>query len=276
MPQKFPKPTEQKLNFRRNLVKHHKLVGHYDTFFAKEINGLTFKLEPKQNDRGWHPSSHCLAPPSQLYYYATHHGEKAIHGASLNKVFAVGHFWHQVLQYATVQMDLCDASAIERRGFHGWGLNKLKPGFDTQEFARNYGAETVWQKWHYATGQGDIAPITLGNRDYVVDFKTMNSRDFKVAGGGAIPEWAAGKYEAQVNIYMDFFNLEHALIVGVQKDSPHDFCEVEFERNQPLIDWVYSKWEFAAECIAAKSPPTQGDDLLFDIDPGLFGGPVVT
>ena len=37
--------------------------------------------------------------------------------------------------------------------------------------------------------------------------------------------------------------MEKAIILKVQKDSPHDLAEVELVRNQPLIEAIYDKWK---------------------------------
>lgn len=267
MPQKFPKEADTEINFRRNLVKHHKLVGLYDEFFAKEIEGFTFAIEPKQKDDGWHPSGHCIPGVRELWHHAVDpHGD----GFSLGvrKSFPVGHFWHQLLQFATVQMGLAKPEAIERRGVRGWGhtsvgaVRKVEWG------------DVPWAPFHYATGQGDIAPIEAPDFTGIVDFKTMNARDFKLAEGGLLPDWAEYKYEAQINIYMDFFDQDYGMIVGIQKDSPHNFCELVYERNQELIGMIYDKWEFVGECLDADVEPTPSDEKLFVIPEYVYQGAI--
>jgi hypothetical protein len=125
--------------------------------------------------------------------------------------------------------------------------------------------------FHWATGMGDLAPCSIPHHgDYVVDFKTMSSHQFK---GNDIPGWAAHKYEAQINIYMDWFDCEQALIVAINKDTPHDMKEFEFRRNQPLVDAIYDKWLFVSECLDANEAPTPLDDNMFQFD-SLYKGPI--
>jgi hypothetical protein len=263
---KFPK--SEKYNFNKNLVKHHKLATHLDLYLGTEVADFQFTYTPKEEDHGFHPSGHCTPPPSALYEMAqallTGNFVKKEWGAAMLKTFMVGHFWHQLLQKAVLDLGFAEPSAIERKGKKGWGYSLAEP-------------ETPWHsaKWdpkpyHWATGAGDVAPCSIpGHGDYVVDFKTMSSHQFKTNG---IPDWAADKYEAQINIYMDFFELERGLIVAVNKDSPHDFKEFEFERNQELIDRIYDKWEFVSACLDEGEAPSTLDDELFNDFP--YTGPV--
>jgi len=256
MATKFPKTNH--LNFRRDMVKRHKLVPHLDRFLITEPEDFQFVYEPKKSDDGWHPSGHCTPPVTELYEGALEAIENLKHTgpkvkrerpASLQKTFLVGHFWHQLLQYACIQLGFATEDSIECAGSRRWDKGP----------------------YCWATGSADIAPCVIpGVGDYLIDFKTMNTRDFKTNG---MPAWVAEKYEAQINIYLDFFDMERALIVPVQKDSPHEMKEFEFVRNQPLIDAVYEKWEFVSECIAEGKAPSKLDNDSFSLE-GLFKGPV--
>jgi hypothetical protein len=244
MPLKLPKH-----DFTRNLVKRHKLVGHLDRYLAVEVEEFEFKYEPKKSDDAWHPSGHCTPAVTDLYQIATGNVERKEWGAGMLKTFMVGHFWHQLLQKAVVDIGLAPQEAIEVVGKDSWAD---KP-------------------YHWATGAGDIAPCSIpGHGDYVVDFKTMSSLQYRANG---VPDWAADKYEAQINMYMHFFELDKALIVAVCKDSPHDMKEFEYVRNQELIDAVIDKWKFVSECLDSHTPPSALDDDEFTLY-GLFKGPI--
>lgn len=270
MAQSFPKSGKH--NFNRNLVKRHKLVPHLDRFLVTEPENFQFDYEPKKSDDGFHPSGHCTPSATALYASAVEYienakipgpREKVERKASLQKTFLVGHFWHQLLQWAVVEMEMAEPEAIERRGTRGWGPE--------QSIGNASIGEYKWLPYHWATGSADIAPLVLPTgEEYLVDFKTMGSHDFK---GASMPAWAADKYEAQINIYLDFFDMERALIVAVQKDSPHDMKEFEFVRNQPLIDAIYDKWHFVSECLDAGEAPSELDNDEFVLD-DLFKGPV--
>lgn len=249
----------EKRNFTRNLVKRHKLAGHLDRYLSTEVEEFEFAYEPKVEDDAWHPSGHCTPPVTALYGLAKSiidgTAEKKQWDVGMLKTFMVGHFWHQLLQKAVVDLGFASPEAIEVQGVRRWG--------------EIVGPRTA-KPFHWATGAGDIAPCSIpGAGDYVIDFKTMSSHQFNSSG---IPEWAADKYEAQINIYMDFFGLEKGIILAINKDTPHNFKEFEFERNQPLIDAVYDKWEFVSECLDNDEAPTTLDDKLFDNLP--FTGPI--
>lgn len=249
---KFPKSENR--NFTKNLVKRHKLATHLDKYLGKEVEEFEFIYEPKLDDDAWHPSGHCTPSVTDLYALATEPQEKKDWGTAMLKTFLVGHFWHQLLQKAVVDLGFAKPDAIERRGIRGWG----------EELPFDVERETDFRPYHWATGAADVAPCSIPNHgDYVIDFKTMSGHQFKQS---SIPDWAAVKYECQINIYMDFFDIDKGLIVAIEKDSPHEFKEFEFERNQDLIDAIYDKWKFVSECIDNDDPPTDFDNDNFEIE----------
>jgi hypothetical protein len=255
---KFPKSS--KYNFAKNVQKRYVLAPHLDLYFANEVVGLEFKLEAKEKDDAWHPSGDCTPTVTELYYMALDRQAGRVE-KRFSKAFPVGHFWHQLLQKAVLDMGFATPEAIERRGLRGWGPEQP---FDVRR-------ECDYLPFHWATGQGDVAPLEIpGQPPFIVDFKTMSSRDYRLAG---MPGWVAEKYEAQINIYMDFFDINDALILCVEKESPHGFKEFRFQRNQTLIDAVYDKWYFVSECLDAEVEPTAKDDKDFSLT-GLFEGPV--
>jgi hypothetical protein len=273
---KFPKSA--KYDFRRDLVKRHVLVPHLETFLGTEIEHLEFDYKPKEKDDAWHPSGHCTPPPTALYAYAVHeHTEPKEWGSAMLKTFLVGHFWHQVLQHACLKLGFATPEAIERRGGRDWGATIEYENCSMGCVGGHSENCTAWkvkgvrpQPWHWATGSADIAPLVIPAGEFLCDFKTMSSHQYKQNG---LPDWAADKYEAQINIYMDWFDLEDGLIVAINKNGPHDMKEFRFARNQPLIDAIYDKWEFVSECITEGEVPTAQDDDFFNID-GLFQGPI--
>lgn len=299
MPMKLPTSNAKKLNFRRNLVKRHKFVGYLDEWMATEPEGFEYKHIIKQDDDAWHPSSHCTPDVTELYHYAITPRTPYVAGGKMkdrtpgvNKNFVVGHFWHQLLQYGTLQLGLAKPESIEQRRVRVWGDSRkngpLCPQclslpntkfFDPEGAIVCLRGHAFWDSnglapipYHWAAGAGDIAPLELPKYgEYLVDFKTMGGRAFKEVG---LPTGFAEKYEAQINIYMDLFDLEKALIVGVQKDTPHEFKEIEFVRNQPLIDAIYRKWEFVSECMDVGVTPTTLDNDYFVLT-DYFQGPIV-
>jgi hypothetical protein len=260
----------------KNLGKRYKLVPFLDKALTTFDAPWEFKYEPKISDSGWHPSGHCMPPVSALYAEAkmltqewevkdSQGGQFEDHvnakpealKAETRKAFMVGHYWHQLLQHLSVELGFAGPNDIERRGRKEWGIPNVYyfgGGGDGFRFPKPY---------HWATGSGDIAPCKLpGGWEGVVDFKTMASAQYKLPD---VPPWAADKYKCQINMYMDFFDLEHGLIVAINKDAPHDFKEFEYERDQALIDAIYGKWEFISECLDHDIEITKDDDEHFPL-----------
>jgi hypothetical protein len=224
--------------FVKNLIKGHKLANHIDKVIGEGEFEWSAKFKPKVGDDAFHPSGDCLPSAYALYSKAVDMDEGKPHPASLLKTFTVGHFWHHYIQHIVVErLAFADWSDIERKAKSRWGDGPF----------------------HWASGAADIAPCRIPvHGDYLVDIKTMGSHDFKQSG---LPNWCAPKYEAQVNIYMDWFDLEKTIILCVSKDSPHDFKEFEFHRNQPLIDAIYSKWKLVSDCIDQGVAPPEDYEI---------------
>lgn len=239
----------------RNLARNTKLVQHLDKAIGKGDFIWQYEYEPKKADDAWHPSGHCTPSVYELYHDAKgsvwmNPGVPTVpvapHPASLLKTFQVGHFWHAYLQWIVEkQLGFCEAKHIERRGKRVW--------------QQSIGRADAPTAFHWVTGSADIAPCSIpGHDDYLVDFKTMGAHDFKPM---AAPKWAVGKWECQLNIYMDFFDIEKALIVGILKDSPHEFKEFEFHRNQELVDALYSKWKLVSACLDEGVEPPEDEEI---------------
>lgn len=226
----------QKDKIVRNLAKSYKLVTHIDRSIDEGEFAWDAYFNPKEEDDAWHPSGDCTPSLNELFLKGTGQLEERPFSVGLRKSFMVGHFWHQYLQYIVEKrLEFCDSDAIERQGRKVW---EEKP-------------------YHWATGAGDVAPCAIpGFGDFLVDFKTMGAHDYKREG---LPDWCAVKYECQINIYLDFFDLEQGLIVAILKDSPHDMKEFTFTRNQPLIDAIYDKWKLAGLCIADNVEPPEDE-----------------
>lgn len=221
----------------RNLAVNHKLVPHLEKALGEGDFVWEYSYQPKKGDDAWHPSGDCVPSLNELYWQAKD-PQKEQFGSSLYKTFQVGHFWHQYLQWIVEkQLNFAGPDDIERSGSKRWGDGP----------------------YQWARGSGDIAPCTIPEfGQYCVDFKTMNSFDFKKQ---ELPDWCASKYECQINIYMDFFDLDQGLIVAIQKDSPHDMKEFEFKRNQPLIEAIYHKWHIVSECLQQGVEPPENEHV---------------
>lgn len=226
----------KKDTFVRNLVKNHKLAGYIDKSIGDGEFDWHADFKVKTGDDAFHPSSDCVPSVAALYKSRTTESQGISTG--LSKAFQVGHFWHAYIQWIVV----------ERLGFATWDDVEVR-------------GETRWAEGPYgwATGSADIAPCRIPDMgDYLVDIKTMRASDFKQQG---IPSWCAVKYECQLNIYMDWFDLDDAILLAVCKDSPHEFKEFAFTRNPPLCDAIYKKWRIAGECIQTGVVPDEDYEI---------------
>lgn len=235
----------------RSLGEKYKLVPHLDMALATEDFSWEFEYKPKQADDAWHPSGDCTPTLRDLYLKATNETKEEAIGPGLRKIFMVGHFYHQYLQWVVQhRLQFAGADAIERRGYTWWG--------DVRDAPQPGGRLDITPlPYHWATGSADICPCEIpGEGDFLVDFKTVNPRMY---AGGVRPEYLE-KWECQGNIYMDFFNMDRALFVLIDKSSG-DMKELEYRRNQPLIDAIYLKWKIVAECLTDCVEPPAAEQV---------------
>lgn len=259
-----------KTQVTKNLGKKYKFVPFLEKAIADFEEEWQFVYQEKERDEYWHPSGHCIPDATELYAVAT--GDVASDSISggLRKIFQVGHFWHQWLQHITLhKLEFCAPEAIERRAIRSWGGKEVAK---VQIIEAGLSAGD-WKPapFHAVTGSGDIAPLETPNWKGIVDFKTMNAANFAQQ---RIPSYFDAKYECQINIYMDLFDEGEAIILPINKDTG-EFKEFLYERNQPLIDTIYEKWEFVSACLEASEAPTQADNDMFTLD-NLLAGPIST
>lgn len=240
----------------RNLGKKYRLVPYLEKAISEFDGEWQYSYKEKGNDHHWHPSSHCTLTPSQLFAVATETYESEPWPTSTLKAFQVGHFWHQWLQYIVEHsLHFATAEEIERHAVHSWGYS-----LDEKETPIS---SATWKPkpYHSVAGSADIAPCTTPNWSGGVDFKTMNVRDFALAEKQVLSQYNADKYECQLNLYMDLFDEDEWLLVAVQKESPHNFAEILYRRNQPLIDHLYDKFKYVTDAIdAGEAISTLEDD----------------
>lgn len=230
-----------------------------------------YQYDPKLEDNAWHPSGHCIPSLHELYHHAkdapivpppTPYSKPVFRAMepSLTKIFQVGHFWHQYLQEVCVRADFCAPEHVERRGIMGWKTNDGR-SFNFKKTGPQDGFDAMYEfgpaPYHWATGSADICPCEIpGHGEYLIDFKTMGSHQFRP---NTPHELTMEKWECQLNVYMEFFDMEKAIILGINKDAPHDFKEFEFHRNQPLIDAIFGKWQLVSECLDEGIAPPEDE-----------------
>lgn len=226
--------------FLKSLSQKRILVPHIERYLQKAEFPDEWKLTinpnktPDQFTPTFHPSGDCLGCARILY--AKYNGDlpKDEKDATSQKNFAVGNFWHIWLQ--TILVDelgfatwedvekKCVKVSWEGRGWVQVGENGKYP-------------DPTWM----TSGSADVICNIPGyDEPYLVDFKTMNSRQFAQTNDKL--EHIIRKWRYQVMCYMEWLGLEQAIVVVIEKDTPHAFREIVIKYDPELLPPVYDKW----------------------------------
>lgn len=227
-------------NFAKMLAKKEILVPHLDNWFAQSElhpSEIEFSIHPhKEQDDAFHPSS-ATGCARLLYAKQMHHlpDEGRQLAALRNKTFMFGHFFHAMIQTVLAEhLKFCTWDDIEKE--HRWG------------------ATTAQGNEFWARGFIDIARAIIPGQEkpILIDIKTMNAHHFVMKD---LPYSMYEKYHAQVQLYLDWEDLDTAIILGCEKDNPHRFKEIIIKRDKLFVNNIYDHWEVVADAIAAGSPP---------------------
>lgn len=253
------------------LALNYRVAPHIDQFLENNPEyAWEAKFSPKIADDAWHPSGDCTPSVYDLWLKATGRVEYKPTSLSLKKTFNVGHYFHQWIQDILVRIEFAVPESLERRGGTKWGectINQdgLTPQSAWSLWPVNDIPGTPWAgaykpaPYHWATGSADVAPCILADSTHVLlDIKSISSVDAKT---DAPPTRFVDKWECQANIYLDWFDLDEAIFLGVNKEAPHNFREWVFRRNQPLIDAIYEKWKIVSLAIDEGIELNEGDDI---------------
>lgn len=224
--------------FLKQLAKKELFVPHIERYLAKaEFPEIwNFPIRPhKEPDKFFHPSGDCT--PCERYLFAKFAEPDRLplstHNATSHKNFMVGHFWHILMQDIFVATNMAEENDVE--------LKLMR-------------REEDWT----AVGSADIGRAYSPGHDasYLIDFKTMNSRGF---ASGPSDDLLA-KWRLQVNCYMDWMQEfgdppQQAVMILIQKDSPHAFKEVVIDYEPGIIYPIYNKWSIVHEALQTNEPP---------------------
>lgn len=221
------------------------LIPHIEAFLAAGKFPKTWDVtipNLKEKDDFYHPSSHCFMSPLDLWSYRKGQLAGRPISSALRKTFDCGHMWHGYIEVVLQEMGFVSKDNVELQVTH--------------EFQGRYGNAT-------ARGTIDLNDVIIpGHSPWLVDIKTMNKGEFE----SGPRKQTFQKWEAQVNMYMDWQKQDQALILAVCKDSPHDFREYKIERNPELVQEIYDRWSYVEYCLAENIKPT--DD--YEVDPLLL------
>jgi len=202
--------------------------------FPKEWN---FTISNYREDDGhFHPSTDAFLKPSILYLAKKGLLLSPNISPNLRRTFDCGHMWHNYLEAIMVDMGFVRPDDVEV--------------YTTHRIVTKRGSAM-------GAGTGDMVGVNIpGHGQWLVDIKTMNRKQFDQGAS----EYMFKKWEAQVNCYGDWFGLSNMMILAVCKDSPHDFREYIIPPNQTLLDEIYDRWTYVAQCLRTNTEPD--DDYL--------------
>jgi len=242
--------------FAKTLSRDDVLVPHLNNYFyvADWPDEFPFVVHPnKEHDDAFHPSG---ALKCMRTLYAERRGDlkPEIHPLELQKIFLFGHFFHSALQWIMV----------EGLKFATW-----------DDIEKEYDMHFKTEKGNDMRVRGftDIARCVIPNEgEFLVDIKTVNARLFSMT---PTPEFLVSKYTAQVRFYMEFEDIDNAIVLMCEKDSPHRFKEVRITRDGNFVDRILEDWEDvvdmevegiipACTCLNPAECPTKN---IYNIDP---------
>lgn len=222
-------------NFTKNLARKEILVPHLNTWFANAEfpDAIPFNVNPnKEKDDAFHPSS---AERCSLELFAARRGDlpEEKHGSDAQKNFMIGHMYHGLMQWIVV----------EGLGFSTW--DEVEKEYDLH-FTTDAGNP------YRIRGFIDIARCEVPNKGtYLVDIKTMNSRIY----AQGLSETTMKKYRSQIQLYLAFEGLETAILLAVEKDSPHQFKEILIEADPAFVDRAIARWEDVVDSLVEGRVP---------------------
>lgn len=211
------------------------LVPHINAYQARAKFPPVWNIEirnEKPDDGKFHPSSDAFTPPLDLWKKKKGLLLGQPITPALRRTFDCGHMWHGYLQEMLIDMGLVKRENVER--------------YITARRADKHGRPFD------CAGTGDLVDVEIpGHGTWLVDIKTMNATEF---GQGA-SDLTLTKWRAQVSCYMDWLDVDKAMILAVCKDSPHDFREYQIQRDDNLLAEIYDRWGYVAQCLRANVEP---------------------
>ena len=218
--------------FLKELGQDYILVPYIEQWFAQEQSpNLSFKIEgrkPRVREGVYFaPSSDAHVCSRLLYAYKVGDLVKTWE-TSARKSMLLGHFIHEIIEGAALQLGFANENSVEVR------VREDRNG------------------WH-ASGRIDIAPLKVPDRkDYVVDIKSMNARDFSKS---YLPSYLYNSYIPQIQLYMDWTGIPDSFLLCFEKDSPHRMKEIPVNYDNNLVSGIYNRWDIVYNAIQEGKPP---------------------
>lgn len=188
-----------------------------------------YAIKVYNKERKWdgyfHPSSHA-AQPGKVLYYLFHpdpevRAKQPPPSVELIMTFQVGSAYHSMLQSMLINL-----------------------GFTTEEDCE----VSFVNKERHCSGTLDVRQVTLPDQSkYLLEIKSA----------GYLPKSPPANYIRQLQVYMDAaFDepQEKAILLFLEKSAPHRFREFIVERDEAVLNEVYTKWNNVLEAIEFNDP----------------------
>lgn len=236
--------------FLKQLGKREILTPHLDRWFEKyqpEVDPIPLSIQiAKPKDSYFHPSSHCVGCARTIYRAFDPEFEGVPDGRVWNNKVAInGHLWHALLEHVVVnELKFCDTYELTLMAA------RVEGGRTVQVANAPFALSGSW----IAQGSLDLPWVLVPGQDepMVVDIKTMNPSSF--AQQRPAP-YLWNKYVAQMQVYLDWVQLDRGMLLCVQAGWPFDFKEIMIERDPDAVAYIYQKWDSIAEAVASGIPP---------------------
>jgi hypothetical protein len=240
-------------NFLKTLKTQGILVPHIENYFAagKFRKSIMLEINPdKEHDTAFHPSSDALACAIEIYASKLGLVPKSKHTAETQKTFQIGHMFHAWIQDIVCHsLGFVEEEGIEREFRAMLDGTILDCNEDWREDSRLVNGN--WMRGHV-----DLVPVEIPGQaaPWLVDIKTAHDYAFQSVGLNT-GLWL--KYEAQVQLYMDWTQTEQTIVLYAEKDKPgsHAFKERIVKYDPGVAESIYEKWETVRDALADGTPP---------------------
>lgn len=185
-----------------------------------------------RGDGYFHPSTHPLLHPRQLYYMFHPDTRDQIvdepFSIQREMTLAGGSAMHAVLQTQLQMAKLCGPEDIE--------------------------VEFINER-HHVRGRADFVAHHPTEGPILADIKTRTGYRFDQTVE-PLPEW-----EAQISLGCDALSARYntdftyGIVVLLEMGYPFRMKEIRVERNDELLAQIYAKFDYVRQCIADNTPP---------------------
>jgi len=223
--------------FAKHFTRGEILVPHLNNWFlaAEFPDEIELTLRPnKEKDGAFHPSS-ALACERALFAKLRGELPEEMTRLDMEKVFMIGRFYHELIQWIVV----------DQLGFSTWDQVEKRHEWDFVTAAGNP---------YKVVGFPDVARMDIPGQPapVLLDIKTQAARLY---GMNRLPGGLGEKYEAQTRIYLEFEDLDTAILLMCEKDNPHRFREVVVERDGAEVDRIVDGWDRVADALVDEDVP---------------------